>query len=539
MNTAIRFRFPAGRYHATPWGSHVNEGDLEWPPSPWRILRALIAIWHRKVDGEEYPEEVLSALVDRLADAAPYFRLPRAVHAHSRHYMPERYGRGERNTLVFDAFARIDPAGSLVTVWPGLELSDPERTLLDLLVERMGYLGRAESWVEATLLNSWDGDFDCAPISEEADAMVGPEGQEVLLAAPMTADEYSAWRTEQVERHDLLDRRLNKGDQRLLSTLPPRLIDALRLDTSAVRKEGWSRHPGMTPRLYSRPAGALSGGAPPTAGERRVEDHVARAARRVVRGDAAAERPGSDPITTATLVLYRCPKPSSPLPLLTDAVKIGERLRYAAMRKADDQSSADGDIPSVLSGHNMPKDNRHQHAFYLPEDADGDGRIDRLVVHAEEGLDSTALSALAGVRRLWVDEGSEWRVLFEEFGAAKVFAAHPYLGQSRRWSSVTPYLHPWYRKNGFMHVEQLQRECRARGLPEPEAERIEAVTVHGRELRPVHFHRFRSRKGLSQPDTRGSFWRLTFPAPVRGPIALGFGCHQGLGIFRAEEGQKA
>jgi len=40
---AISFKFPAGRYHATPWGRHVNEGAVEWPPSPWRILRALEA----------------------------------------------------------------------------------------------------------------------------------------------------------------------------------------------------------------------------------------------------------------------------------------------------------------------------------------------------------------------------------------------------------------------------------------------------------------------------------------------------------------
>lgn len=39
----LKLRFPGGRYHATPWGHHVNEGLIEWPPSPWRLLRALIA----------------------------------------------------------------------------------------------------------------------------------------------------------------------------------------------------------------------------------------------------------------------------------------------------------------------------------------------------------------------------------------------------------------------------------------------------------------------------------------------------------------
>ena|GEM_PF-6598726 len=43
---ALAFTFPGGRYHATLWNRHVNE---EWPPSPWRILRALIAVWHRKL----------------------------------------------------------------------------------------------------------------------------------------------------------------------------------------------------------------------------------------------------------------------------------------------------------------------------------------------------------------------------------------------------------------------------------------------------------------------------------------------------------
>ncbi len=39
MPVIIKLTFPAGRYHATPWGRHVNEGVAEWPPSPWRLLR--------------------------------------------------------------------------------------------------------------------------------------------------------------------------------------------------------------------------------------------------------------------------------------------------------------------------------------------------------------------------------------------------------------------------------------------------------------------------------------------------------------------
>jgi CRISPR-associated protein Csb2 len=49
---ALCLCFPAGRYHATPWGRHVNEAALAWPPEPVRILRALIACHHRKADTE-------------------------------------------------------------------------------------------------------------------------------------------------------------------------------------------------------------------------------------------------------------------------------------------------------------------------------------------------------------------------------------------------------------------------------------------------------------------------------------------------------
>lgn len=48
-----------------------------------------------------------------------------------------------------------------------------------------------------------------------------------------------------------------------------------------------------------------------------------------------------------------------------------------------------------------------------------------------------------------------------------------------------------------------------------------------RKRRPIHFRRFRNRRGLTQPDRLGSFWVLTFPQPVQGPLALG------LGLFRA------
>src|SRR5947208_16374451 len=99
MPVTLRLLFPAGRYHATPWGRHVNEGVPEWPPSPWRLLRALIAVWRRTCPdlSEAQVRRVLESLL-----GPPCFRLPASRPAHTRHYMPwEKKGPADR-TLVFD-----------------------------------------------------------------------------------------------------------------------------------------------------------------------------------------------------------------------------------------------------------------------------------------------------------------------------------------------------------------------------------------------------------------------------------------------------
>ncbi len=50
----------------------------------------------------------------------------------------------------------------------------------------------------------------------------------------------------------------------------------------------------------------------------------------------------------------------------------------------------------------------------------------------------------------------------------------------------------------------------------------------------IHFHRFRHKRGIIQPDRVGRFLRLIFDESVAGPLALGFGCHFGLGLFTSE-----
>ncbi len=164
---AISIRFLAGRYHATPWGRHVNEGALEWPPSPWRLLRALVATWKRTLP--QLAESDVKPILEELAKAPPRFALPRASTGHTRHYMPWEKGwkpdePGKAKTKVFDAFVALDPASETIAAWPDATLDGDQRQRLATILTNLGFLGRAESWCDARLLD----DAEASLLNESA-----------------------------------------------------------------------------------------------------------------------------------------------------------------------------------------------------------------------------------------------------------------------------------------------------------------------------------------------------------------------------------
>lgn len=488
---ALSFTFPAGRYHATPWERHVNEGAVAWPPEPWRILRSLIATWHHKLKhAGTHSESTLLSLIESLATENPEYRLPAASHSHTRHYMPQ-FAAGDTK-LLFDAFTAIKREDSLAVVWPTLELPDDQAKLLDELLSVMGYLGRAESWVEAKRLTDRP-QTDCKPGVDSLDTATGElKGEIVDLYAPLPASEYRACR-----QGFLPDARAVK---KLGKTLPENLLDALSVDTADLRKQGWSQPPAARKVSYLRPVDALR-------------------PKRVVARIAAPSA------TTASFILT-----GKPLPRVEDSLRIGELMRVAVMSQAK-HIFGEEFVPAIFSGHGLPSGNRHRHAFYLPWDSNGDGRIDRVLVHVPVGMDAAQQRVLHRVDRLWEREGTEWRLVLE--GMADNEAGGSLAGKSAQWASVTPYLHPWHVKKSFTAEDQLRRECRERDMPElVSVEAFDEVNVgRDRMRRPIHFTRFRNRRGLDQPDRVGSFWRLRFSEPVQGPLALGFACHFGLGLF--------
>lgn len=58
MSVTISIRFLTGRAHLHPWQSHHSEGAVEWPPSQWRLLRAIVAVAGRGLTSLPYPDDV-------------------------------------------------------------------------------------------------------------------------------------------------------------------------------------------------------------------------------------------------------------------------------------------------------------------------------------------------------------------------------------------------------------------------------------------------------------------------------------------------
>ena len=550
---ALVFRFPAGRYHATPWGRNVNEADVAWPPEPWRLLRALIAAYWRKCDHERWPEEHLALLIDALAETLPVYRLPEgAIHAHTRHYMPIgtiEKGR-EKTTLVFDAFVRLPERGEVVAAWRDVTLEDDLLAFAADLAAAIGYLGRAESWTECEALAAWQGEVNCSPVK------TGFSGDPVRLLAPLAPATYATERKRLIEdarerirmtaekpptpkKLDAEVAKAFRSRKNGMDTLPERLVDALNLNTSDYQDRGWSRPPAAREVVYARAAQAAAGVTRRTSVRRR---------------DSGS---GSNRLPTVARFLLA----GRPRPRIEDTVKIGELMRLAALSQFGwRRNSATGrkipKAPWQISGRdadgNLLKDPLHAHAFWLPEDADSDGLIDHVSVFIASGIDADIRTKLDRITRLWLPpkqraedvesedaSAMEWRLAMEGFGMPRDFAeSGGIFGASTRWRSATPLLAAGHLKSKG-YIGEVHRLLARRGLDarfgflagDVAVTLLGEVSCGGRRRRTIHFHRFRSRGREEQVDASGTFLDIAFPVTVEGPLALGYASHFGLGLL--------
>jgi CRISPR-associated protein Csb2 len=521
MPVVIEQSFPLGRFHATRWNQNPFEDRMgEWPPSPWRLLRALAARWfqYQRETGDE-DTNLRNALLCALAGELPSFRLPAQTWRGQdiRQYQPTaldlqyKYKKNERTkkqeldysfrqvstTLALDGYRAVPSYEPLYWIWLACALPAEATRLLHNLLRRIHYFGRAETW---TIMRLVEPNGCIAPNCELRTSMLS--GSVPVLAH----------RTDQTLDIDLL----------LASTNDKQLSSR--------------RIPNGTTWFYTQlPLGQR-------------------------RSECSRAQPFQPQIQVVRYALD-----STVLPLVTETLPVAEAARRALMGIHGRLTEMNGvrgrsDILSGKDEHGQRLAG-HRHAYYLPTDEDRDGRLDHLTVYAWEGFGPDEQRAFDRLHDLRTGRQGEYRhslrVLLLGMGTRDEYNPGP-LQVSKTWVSATPYIATRYAKTrGRNRIDLRSPEARAVFLQEDLRAQLAAVRSDlfdqgkigveieplwdsnhvfeiGTRWRPIEFKRFRQRAGDDGGRRLAGAFRLTFDQPVRGPLALGWSSHFGLGLFVPE-----
>ena len=485
---AIRFVFTANRYHATQWGRHVNEGVLEWPPSPWRILRSVVATWRRT--RPDLASDRVVPILEALASERPQFKLPVASTGHTRHYMPYNEGARERTTLVIDSFISIKPKDPMYVLWPNVELTRQQRDDLDSILRNMPYLGRAESWVEAELAPAFPGEANSFSIETGA---------------------------------------IPAGDWEVVRTLTPRTqinLSELEVETSELRRSGRIDPEGAEWWAYVRKRDCFTQfrryePRPPDHGER------AEVVRFALTGRVL-------PMAFDTLRWGELARKCA-------------MSQYGRNNNGEVSQALSGKDPSgtPLKGH------EHTFYLPTDEDSDGKldhltvWTPSGLTTREFQAVVSMNTLNPGGHR-------DPLQLAYQSHGDAHDFVdVSPLFARSRLWRTLTPYVltrHVKFRgprnANGRKKVvdspgEQIIREFSLRWPAEPSLVRAciqdprkrIAPMLKGQSTGFRPFDYFTHKQGGGSNGGGVFNFEIRLESPISGPLVLGFACHQGLGIF--------
>lgn len=501
MKLVLRQEFPLGRFHATPW--RVNPFDDphgEWPPSPWRLVRAVTARWYqwaRETEGEPDLAQ-LEKLQSALCKSTYAFHLPPDARKGTplRQYHPTDFGwrpaekkkagtRSYGTSLVQDNYWCVPPK---TPVWWFIEGDDwvvELQAVLARCLERMTYFGRAETLTRIRVARSAD---------EIPEANCTLADRRTAGAVPVLAPLEEATR-EDIERTtdnaEAVKRAVPPGAQWLYAGRPERPAARERRRVPTHRPDchlmqfaiGWNVAPERRAlvRLTSRFRGT-----------------ALRELLRLKTGDASA-----------------------------NWTRASREVREAVADMIGKDANG-----NALTGHR-----RHTEFLVWCED-DQPTRL--LVWRGARTFDADEQEAilLAAARDVsWAAASSDsdvWKVRLVPLDQA----VPPPPGfdslSSAVWESVTPYVPPRHHlRNGKERgsesmAEQIRREVQRREI----AQDVEVELVGTPQWVSVHVPRREANKRAFIGDRRGRMVRLRFTTPVAGPIRLGHSSSFGLGLFR-------
>jgi CRISPR-associated protein Csb2 len=501
----LRLAFPWGRYYAHPWGQNpARIVEAEWPPSPWRLLRAIAAAWFQANPGREASPDLIQTL-EALGRELPTFVLPKVSFSRTVHYQPYFKKDKEANASAKYQRARhenhfVGIGGDVLIRWQVSGVNggrvEAVRSLVGGLAGHIGYLGRAESVCEVELVDVAGDPKAVAEVTVQDGKpcrQIGPGFRNVFCPDPATFQATDLWQ--------------RRADGTGSAIARKHLVQAL-LEAPQPLPDG---------------SGWFSYRMPPGWPERWVVRHA-----RPIRRAVANRRPVAHSLEFS--LQCRIPVPTK------FTVSIAELFREAAIRNHRTPSFA-------LSGHDGPPgyENGHHHAFYLPTPDHSGQYLTRLRVWCPYGFTQQEVNALMAVGALrWASGRFPVRPVL-----LHVERDLPERRASTVWRCVTPFVPPryWYRRKfaeGRVRQPdspeiQLSDCFRENGTDSSQAQisRVAVANSHW-EISKVHLPAHAQRRD----DRRvGLYLEVTFPAstPLRLP-SYGHSAHFGLGQFEPVDG---
>ncbi|MBN8248230.1 MAG: type I-U CRISPR-associated protein Cas5/Cas6, partial [Verrucomicrobia bacterium] len=332
-------------------------------------------------------------------------------------------------------------------------------------------------------------------------------------------DVYAAWRDTFVARAlAAIGPKPTAAQKKRLPQVPADLFTALHADTGELQAAGWNLPPGAQFVNYAR-----------------REDAFAPATRPLSR------RKGPLPTVARFAVV------STVAPRITQAVSIGDRV-HDALCKWSEQGRGRAAVFTGLDENGTPRAD-HQHAHIFCEANGPRDAVTHITVCAPMGFDEAACVALRKLSRVWGHGGHDLRLVLHAIGQPDEFPDCVLFGTSTRWRSLTPFVSTLHAKtfrdgrpkldtNGWQQgsaahdlLRHLAKHFQGAGATIRQLDERDRPFSFGRtRLRSLQFQTRRQGGGL-RGNGSGSAFEIHFPKPVGGPLAFGYGCHFGLGLF--------
>lgn len=507
MPLIIEQTFPLGRFHATRWRQNPFEDSFgEFPPSPYRLLRALTARWfqYARETGDDDTNK-RDELLQKIAGELPSFALPEFTWGGQslKQYIPfkvEWTAKGAadaaykkaQTTLVEDHYRLLPPDALLFWRWENLDLRDEQKDLFDQLLRRILYFGRAESFSRLRRVQNIPANLqtNCSlsekSLNNSVPVLAQTPDQKLNVAALLDF----------TDGKELRGRAVPPDTAWFYATLPPKTI--------------------IKPKIIKR------------------------------------ENFPSD------LQFLQFAVGGTVLPTMDKWVKVTERFRGSIIRNLARQLTERKDARyetldeiqreqiSSITGKNANGEplHGHKHAYFFLY-PDKEGNPSRLIVWRKEPFTEYEIEAMLAASKMpirWDYGLSDWKIKLVPLPFT-ANAPNGLLTTSQTWISATPFVPPTQKY-------RLRNNGRERPTKSPSQELIKLFQKAGKTIPEVEamsseqnwvkLHETQERRAFRQKHhtswTRpGYCLRLKFPEPISGPLLLGDSCHYGLGLFLAED----